>query len=136
MSVAQNLTYSVVQVVHNLGAVATVGGSLAAMRLRDGVTRKKLAKLVLGGWATQAASGAALGAVSYHFYGRFPDISGIAADALVIKMVCAALGFLLLAAYLFKSDNWSAGRIDAAWVASCVLAVTAISSAAFLRWFA
>ncbi len=136
MSVAQNLSYSVIQVVHNFGAVATVGGSFAAIRFRDVITRKKLAALALGGWATQAASGAAFGGVSYYFYGRFPDISGIAANALVVKMVCAATGFLLLAGYLFKSDSWPASRINLAWVASCVLAVTAISSAAFLRWFA
>ncbi len=86
MSATQNLTYAVVQVLHNFGAVATVGGSLAAIRFRDGVTRKKLAALALGGWATQAASGAAFGGVSYYFYNRLPDISGVAADALVIKM--------------------------------------------------
>jgi uncharacterized membrane protein YjjP (DUF1212 family) len=136
MSATQNLTYSVIQVVHNLGAVAVVGGSLAATRLHNADTRKKLARLALGGWAVQAASGAAFGAVSYYFYGRFPDISGIAIYALVIKMVCAAIGFLLLAAYLFRSERWKEAGIYTVWIASLSLAVVAISSAAFLRWFA
>jgi hypothetical protein len=135
MSATQNLTYSVIQVVHNFGAVATVGGSLAALRFRGVDTRTKLARLALGGWGTQAASGAAFGGVSYYFYHRFPDISGIAIDALVIKMGCAAIGFLLLATYLFQSEKWTMARINGVWFASSLLAVVALSSAAFLRWF-
>jgi hypothetical protein len=135
MSATQNLTYAVIQVVHNFGAAATVGGSLAAIKFRGVDTRKTMARLVLGGWAAQAVSGAAFGGVSYYFYHRFPDISGIAVDALVIKMLCVAIGFLLLAAYLFRSDNWSVARINGAWIASSSLAVIALSSAAFLRWF-
>ena len=65
MSVAQNLSYAMVQVVHNFGAVATVGGSLAAIKFRDPHRRKLLARTTLGGWVTQAASGAAFGGVSY-----------------------------------------------------------------------
>lgn len=136
MSVAQNLAYAVVQVIHNLGAVATVGGALAATRLRDADKRMKLARLALGGWGVQIASGAAFGAVSYYFYHQFPDISGIALVALEIKMACATFGFLLLTLYLFRSKNWTTTRVNGAWIASCLLAVTALSAAAFLRWFA
>lgn len=136
MSAAQNLSYAVIQVVHNFGAVATVGGSLAATRLRDNVTRRRLAHLVLGGWVTQAASGATFGMVSYFYYHQFPDISGLATYALGIKMVCATLGILLLVAYLWQSPRWTEWGKSKAWSTSSILAITAISAAAFLRWFA
>ncbi len=136
MSAAQNLGYAVIQVVHNLGAVATVGGSLGALALHDRAARQKLSYLVLGGWVTQAASGAAFGAISYYFYGKFPDISGIAIYALGIKMVCASLGIPLLLTYLWRSAQWLDATMDRVWISSAVLALTAISAAAFLRWFA
>lgn len=135
MSATQNLAYSLVQVAHNFGAVAAVGGSLAALRFRSLDTRRNLAKLALAGWGTQGASGAAFGAVSYYYYHQFPDITGIATVALAIKMVCVAIGFLLLATYLFRSGNWTAAKMNAVWIASSALAVTALSAAAFLRWF-
>lgn len=136
MSATQNLAYSVVQVAHNFGAVATIGGSVAAFGIRDTGTRRKLAWLALFGWATQAASGAVFGAVTYYFYGKFPDISGLAATALAIKMACAATGFLLLAAYLFRGANWATETVNRAWLASVALSATALTAAAFLRWFA
>jgi hypothetical protein len=98
--------------------------------------RRKLAQMVLGGWLTQAASGASFGLVSYYYYHQFPDISGVAIDALGIKMICATLGILLLMVYLALSANWTERRKSRAWIVSCILAITAISAAAFLRWFA
>ena len=135
MSATQNLTYAIVQVAHNFGAVAVVGGSLAAIKFRGVETRKWLAWIAFTGWGTQAASGAAFGAVSYYFYHQFPDISGIAVVALVIKMACVAIGFLLLAMYLFRSADWTVAKMNAVWIASTSLAITALSAAAFLRWF-
>ena len=136
MSAAQNLSYSVIQVVHNFGAVATVSGSLLAARLHDNVIRRKLAYWVLGGWLVQAASGASFGVVSYYYYHQFPDISGIAVDALGIKMVCATLGIVLLLFYLARNVHWPVRHASMVWIASSTLAITAISAAAFLRWFA
>jgi hypothetical protein len=135
MSNSQNLAYAVVQVLHNFGAVATVAGSFAAIRITNLDTRKKLAWFTLAGWGTQAVSGASFGLVSFYFYRQFPDIAGIAVAALVVKMVCVALGFTLLAAYLFFGLNWSEERKSGAWLASFALAFTALSAAAFLRWF-
>ena len=136
MSATQNLAYAVIQVVHNFGAVVAVGGSLAATKSSSVDTRNKLARLALAGWGTQGASGAAFGAVSYYFYHRFPDISGIAVAALVVKMACAATGFLLLAVYLSRGGNWPEEKRSRAWFASSTaFAVTALSAAAFLRWF-
>ena len=135
MSNAQNLAYAVVQVLHNFGAVATVGGSLAATRIESINGRKKLAWLALAGWGAQAASGAGFGLVSYHFYHQFPDIAGIAVVALVIKILCTATGFLLVAAYLFRGANWPERKGNAVLLSSVILAAIALSAAAFLRWF-
>ena len=135
MSATQNLAYALVQVAHNFGAVAVVGGSLAATKFRSPETRKKLAKLALTGWGIQAASGASFGAVSYYFYHQFPDIAGIAVAALFVKIACAASGFLLLAAYLYRGDGWQETGRKNAWLASSALAITALTAAAFLRWF-
>ena len=135
MSNAQNLAYAVVQVLHNFGAVAAVGGSLAASRVERADVRKKLAWLALAGWGTQAASGAIFGLVSYHFYHQFPDIAGIAVVALGVKMLCAATGFLLVAAYVLWGTNWPGRKGNAVLLSSVILAAIALSSAAFLRWF-
>ena len=135
MSNAQNLAYAVIQVLHNFGAVATVGGSLAATRIESAPAMEKIARLTLAGWGTQAASGAAFGMVSYYFYHQFPDIAGIAIAALGIKMLCATTGFLLVLAYLFRGAGWPEERKSRTWIASTILAAIALSSAAFLRWF-
>ena len=135
MSTTQNLAYSAIQVVHNFGAVTTVGGSLAALKFRDADSRKGLARLVLAGLGIQTVSGAAFGAVSYFFYHRFPDIAGIAVVALEIKILCVIIGFLLLATCLFRGDDWTVAKTSIILIASSALAVSALSAAAFLRWF-
>ncbi len=135
MSAIQNLAYSVVQVAHNFGAVATLGGSLAAGAVKTSPVRKKFAWLALAGWGIQAVSGAAFGAVSYYFYHQFPDISGIAVDALVVKIACASAGFILLAVYVAWGGRWGETKQQRLCAASSVLAVVALSAAAFLRWF-
>ena len=134
----QNLAYALVQLVHNFGAVAVVGGAVAARWLaRDAPdAQRRLAWLVLGGWLAQAASGASFGAISYHFYGQFPDIHAIARGALFIKLACAAGGALLAAIYLRRAADWLPARRGTVWTLLLVLGITALSSAAFLRWFA
>ena len=135
MSNAQNLAYAAVQVLHNFGAVAAVGGSLAATRIKIVGDRKKLAWLALAGWGTQAASGAGFGLVSYYFYHQLPDIAGIAVAALMIKMLCAATGLMLVAAYVLWGASWPERKGNAVLLSSVILAAIALSSAAFLRWF-
>ncbi len=133
----QNLFYALIQIAHNFGAVAVVGGSVLArwpLRLEEG-QRRSFAWVMLTGWAVQGMSGAAFGAVSYAYYGQFPDIHGIAIIALVIKMICAATGFVLTSGYLRFGSDWPARKSDLVWSMLMVLAVTALSSAAFLRWF-
>lgn len=130
----QNFAYAMDQSLHNLGAVAVTGGALIAL-VGDAGFRRKLAWLVLSGWATQAATGALFGIMSYSFYGHLPDIAGIAVDALILKMLCAVCGFFLCAVYIRKSENWSSGARSRAWKALALLALTALTGAAFLRWF-
>ncbi len=134
----QNLAYALIQLVHNFGAVAIVGGAAAARWLvRDApATQRRLAWLVLAGWLAQSASGAGFGAVSYLFYGQFPDIHAIARVALMVKLACAAGGILLAAAYLRLAADWLPERRGTVWNTLLLLGVTALASAAFLRWFA
>jgi hypothetical protein len=133
----QNLSYAAIQVVHNFGAVAVVGSALAALWVPSGPVgmRQALAWIMLGGWAAQVASGGAFGAVSWLYYGHFPDIHGIAVAALLLKIGCAAAGFMLAAAYLYRGASWSEPAQQATWRVLATLAATALTAAAFLRWF-
>ena len=131
----QNLSYAAIQVVHNFGAVAVVGSAVCALWPGLAGLRKALAWTVLWGWAAQAASGGAFGAVSWFYYGRLPDIHGIAMAALLVKMACAAAGFMLAAAYLYSGIEWSERAQKTTWHTLTLLAATALTAAAFLRWF-
>jgi hypothetical protein len=135
MSIEQNLAYTVVQVLHNFGAVAAVGGSLAGSVSTSADLRKRLAWIALGGWVTQAASGAGLGTVSFFFSHQFPDIAGAAVVALSTKILCAVAGFSLLVAYLRWGANWKEDARNMTWFSTSVLSVIALSAAAVLRWF-
>lgn len=131
----QNLSYAAIQIVHNFGAVAVVGSAFLALWPGLVGMRKPLAWIMLAGWAAQAASGGAFGGVSWLYYGRFPDIHGIAVAALLIKMACAAAGFMFAAAYIYSGIGWSERAQQASWRALASLAATALTAAAFLRWF-
>lgn len=133
----QNLGYALIQVLHNFGAAATVGGALFGRWpvRQPAEVRRRLAWLVLTAWALQGASGAGFGAWSYMHYGQFPDIAGIAVAALLIKMACAGAGFLVAAAYLRFGTVWTEARQERAWSGLWALAATALTAAAFLRWF-
>jgi hypothetical protein len=134
----QNLAYALVQLAHNFGAVAVTGGAVAGW-----VTQRRapgqatgLVWLVLAGWALQAASGAGFGLISLAWYGQFPDLHGVAVAALVIKVSCATAGLLLAMLLLKFSGAWSATRRRHVWSGLVGLAASALSAAAFLRWFA
>lgn len=134
MSATQNLLYATAQAVHNLGAVATVAGAFGGALLPS--LRRNLARLALTGWGVQALSGAALGSISWFFDGKFPDISGVAASALAVKIACAVLGFGLLAAWLLFGERWPEPARRATWIVSPLFAITALCAAAVLRWYA
>jgi hypothetical protein len=134
----ENLDYSIVQVVHNFGAAAVVGGAVFALypAAQAVSVQRKFAWLVGLGWTTQALSGMGFAVVSYYFYGKLPDIHGIALAALLIKMLCAVCGFSIAAIYLRYAAGWTAGQRRIAWQLLIALGVTALTAAAFLRWFA
>ncbi|MBM4443075.1 MAG: hypothetical protein FJ027_21905 [Candidatus Rokubacteria bacterium] len=133
----ENLAYALTQVLHNFGAVAVVGGpafTLWAPALPP-ARERALAWLVALGWAVQIASGTSFGAVSYFYYGRLPDIHGIAVVALTIKVACAAGGLTLATVRLLRGEGWSEARHRFTWRVLAALGATALAAAAFLRWF-
>ena len=133
----QNLAYALIQVAHNFGAVAVVGGSLLGrwpLNIET-IQRQRLAWLVLSGWVVQDMSGTAFGIVSIAYYGQPPDIHGIAVLALLVKIICAVTGFAVTVWWLRRAAGWSESRRAGVWNLLIVLGITALSAAAFLRWF-
>lgn len=137
MTDLQNLGYAIVQVVHNFGAAAVVGGAafMLYMAPQPAPLQRKFVWLVGFGWGTQALSGMVFGAISYHYYGKFPDIQASAIAALVVKMLCAVSGLSVVALYLRYADGWADRQRHIAWRILFVLGAIALSAAAFLRWF-
>lgn len=133
----QNLIYALIQVVHNFGAATVVGSAVAALWLaRDNAAvQHRLALLAAMAWALQAASGASFGITTFYFDGHLPDIHGIAVAALLIKIVCAILGFVLAMIYVKRGPEWPSSKHLYIWRILFALAAVALSSAAFLRWF-
>ena len=132
MSTAQNFAYAAIQVAHNLGAVTTVGSSLTGALIRNNYIRKSLVRLLLIGWIIQVISGITFGATSFYFYGHLPDIAGAALLALYVKVFCVVAGFFVVGAALTAPSE---KNTDWIWPLSSALAVTALTAAAFLRWF-
>ncbi|HTN94829.1 MAG TPA: hypothetical protein VMJ33_09625 [Gallionella sp.] len=140
----QNLIYALIQVIHNFGAATVVGSAASALWLLRGDTglvrgdaavQRRLAILAAAAWAVQAASGALFGLTTYYFEHHLPDIHGIAVDALLVKIICAAAGFILAAAYVISGSRWAKHRRLLAWRVLLAIGAIALASAAFLRWF-
>lgn len=132
----QNLAYALTQVVHNFGAVAVVGGTILGSWPQPAAPRgqRRLAWVILAGWLLQAASGLGFGAISFAYYGQFPDLHGIARAALFLKMGCAT-GGIVVTAMLLRQQQWSSGLRERAWTLLILLGIVALTAAAFLRWF-
>lgn len=133
----QNLAYALIQVIHNFGAVTVVGTAASAMWMvrSNAAVQHRLALLTAAAWAVQAASGVLFGVSTFYYEGHLPDIHGIAVDALLIKIVCAAIGFVLAVAYVKWNSGWTVTKQVFAWRALLTLGAIALTSAAFLRWF-
>lgn len=80
-------------------------------------------------------SGAGFGAISYYYYGRFPEIHGVAVAALAIKVTCAIAGLALALLLQSRGERWPETRRRLSWRVLAVLGATALAAAAFLRWF-
>lgn len=133
----ENLSYALTQSIHNFGAAAVVGGAFFALKSKpDQIQlRNRMAWLVLIAWGAQVASGVIFGGVSFYFYGEFPDLHAVAVGALVIKVFCAVSGFALAALYLRGAQQWGEKGRHRTWHALTGLGATALTAAAFLRWF-
>jgi hypothetical protein len=133
---SENLAYALIQVVHNFGAATVLGGAVfvlwPALRLEHG---RSFAWLILLAWGVQIASGGLFGLTSLYYYGKTPDLSSIALAALVIKVMAAAVGFLLAAFYLLRGRAWERIRVQRTFRILAALGATALTAAAFLRWF-
>jgi hypothetical protein len=133
---AENLAYALTQVVHNFGAAAVLGGAVFALwpafRLENG---RSFAWLILVAWGAQIASGGLFGLTSLYYYGETPDLSRIAMAALAVKVAAAAAGFLLAAFYLIRGREWDRVRAKRTFLGLAALGATALTAAAFLRWF-
>ena len=95
-----------------------------------------MAWAVLLAWGVQAGSGASFGAVTFFYDHEFPDLHTTALVALIIKVSCAAAGFMLAAWYLKRERDYDVNMRRRVWGVLTLLAALALSSAAFLRWFA
>ncbi len=129
------LVYTLVQAVHNLGAVAVVASPAVALGARGEGSQRRLAWVLLAAWGIQAASGAGFAAASYGLKGALPEVEGVALAALVVKMAATASGVTLGAA-LLRARRLAGGRPRAvAWGLALGLAVAALLAAAPLRWY-
>ena len=133
---SENLAYALIQVVHNFGAAAVLGGAVFALwpasRLDTG---RAFGALILVAWAVQIASGGLFGLTSLAYYGETPDLSHIAMAALIVKVAAALSGFLLAATYLLRGSTWTRAGIRRTFLSLAALATLALTAAAFLRWF-
>lgn len=87
-------------------------------------------------WAAQITSGALFGAISYHYYGRFPEISGIAMAALTVKVINAGWGSCSPARFCCappagpRPEAGGLGRVDRIW--NCRIGCGGLSALVFL----
>ncbi|MBI3772845.1 MAG: hypothetical protein HY272_09125 [Gammaproteobacteria bacterium] len=86
-------------------------------------------------WVVQGASGTTFGITSLYFNGELPDIHGVAITALIIKMACVSIGVTLAFFCLRRSASTVQQVPRMTWPISLTLGATALSAAAFLRWF-
>ncbi len=130
----ENILYASVQLAHNFGAAAVTGLPIAALWFKPAPPiLRKMAWLTLLAWLVQSASGAGFGTVSFFQEGELPQIHHLALAALCVKIACAALAVTLLTVHFLRRSPSGPGV--AMWRGLAILGVTALSSAAILRWF-
>ena len=121
---------------HNFGAAAVVSGPIFVCWLgRDNYTiQRRLAWLVVFGAMAQIGSGIGFGFVSYFFKGHLPELEGVALIALLIKLFCVVSSPALMLRYVLAARSGSR-RQNNIWLATLALGSTALTAAAFLRWY-
>jgi hypothetical protein len=118
-----------------MGAATIVGVGFYGVFCTQANSGTRLAWVQAFAWMIQGLGGAAFGLTTYWFYGHLPDIHGVAVLALLVKMGCVMMGFLLAIFYALWCHRWSSGRCRLVWGTSFALGLIALTSAAFLRWF-
>ena len=135
----QNLIYALNQVIHNFGATAVIGFAsygLVWQKSQTEAERSRSPLLILCiAWAIQGVSGAMFGATTFYFDGQLPDIHGVAVTALIIKISCVVIGFILSVFVLWNHKKTGRPIPSTIWSTSLLLGAIALCSAAFLRWF-
>jgi len=133
-----NFIYACVQLLHNLGAVIVVAAPVVALILSNKEETKHLPfsifYIALAGWCLQIGSGIGFGITSYQLQGHIPQLEDVAKYALYIKVICATISSLLLLSVLLKKNDHPIS-IQKLTKILLVLGVTALCSAAFLRWY-
>lgn len=133
----QNYFYTLVQIIHNFGAVTVASCALISQLVlfQNSIhLQRKLAWTILFGWTAQGGSGLGFGAVSYFYHRQFPDIHGIAEVSLWVKITCTALGILLSLLYLNFGHGLLPERRKLYWKMMIAIASIALIAAASLRW--
>ncbi len=133
----ENLSYAVVQVIHNVGAIMFVAVPfIRLMILQRDIQHNATLLIILAiiGGSLQLLSGAGFAFVSHFFHGQIPEIEGIAFNALVIKISCVVISIGIYL-YLIKSQDKISSLTQAIWRLLGVLAIIPLISAAFLRWY-
>lgn len=131
----QNLAYTLTQVGHNFGAVTVVAVPMYAVIRGLETEARALLVTTLVGWGLQITSGVLFGLISLFYYGQFPDIHGIAVNALIVKVVCAVLASVVVIVSLrWHTFSGKRTRIMKWWTLT-VLGCVALTAAAFLRWY-
>lgn len=130
------LTYALIQVFHNVGALLILvlsSRGLGAARRHQSL--RIPAFLACLAWLAQGLTGALFGLETWHSEHQWPDIHGVAVAALLLKMICVAGGILLTGSCALWGIRWSAARQMGVWTGSLLLGMVALTAAAFLRWF-
>ena len=146
----EDFVYACIQLMHNVGAAAVVGSpavawwlarfNRAALESSDRPLamvsiRRSLAWLTLLAWSTQIGSGAAFGATTYFLKHELPELTGVGLVALLIKVSCAFVCFILTVLYIRSGTSWTDRLQLRAWQVLFLLGLAALMSAAFLRWY-
>ena len=133
----ENFIYTLVQLVHNFGAVAVAGSPVAALWFgrENKIVLQKLTWLMALGLVAQGASGIGFAVTSYTMKGALPEVEGVALTALALKVGCTFVGVVLAGFYLVTGSRWSAVNQLRMWKLMVIMTLTALSAAAFLRWY-
>lgn len=133
---SENLAYALAQVLHNFGAAVVVAAPFFALWPTPRLDHARIVGwVILVAWGVQIGSGSLFGAISLRYYGQLPELTAVALTALAVKVTAALAGFLLTALYLYRSRG---GKREGTLTFRIVfvLGATALTAAAFLRWFA